>query len=107
RGHEHPQSGQQVQLAHEPACTVPGDDPFLRTGARDRLDGPGEHDEEVVAGIALAVEVLAGGHTAPGAENLEFGDLTRAQLARQRGVVDHGWLGLCMWPASSNAVLST
>jgi len=39
---------------------VAGDDPLLTLGVDDDLDGAGKDDVEIIAGVALPVEVLTG-----------------------------------------------
>ena len=45
-----------------------GDDPLLTFGLDEDLDRAGEDDVEIVAGVALAVQVLTGGHRSTNAE---------------------------------------
>jgi hypothetical protein len=58
--HEHTLTGQEIQLAEEPAGRVAGDDAFLPVGVDDDLDRARKDDVEIVARVALPVQVFTG-----------------------------------------------
>ena len=87
RRDEHAEAGQQVQLAQETASTVADDDPVLAVGVDDDVDGAGDDHEEVVGGIPLAEEVLAGGDRPSGSERLESGHLRVIERGERGGIV--------------------
>ena len=80
RRHEHPLTGQQIQLAEESAGRVAGDDAFLPVGVDDDLDGARKDDVEIVAGVALPVQVFTGRHRPANAKRLQRRQLRVVQL---------------------------
>jgi len=46
---------QEIQLTEEPAGRVAGDDAILTLGVDDDLDGAGEDDVEIVAGVTFPI----------------------------------------------------
>jgi len=61
-GDEHALTGQQIQLAQESASCVASEHPFGAVRSDDDLDDTREDDVEIVGGVALAVQILAGRH---------------------------------------------
>jgi len=55
-------TGQQIQLAQESARPVASEHAFGAVGSDDDLNDTREDDVEVVRGVALAIQVLTGGH---------------------------------------------
>src|SRR5260370_17709754 len=68
RSREHPLSGQDVQLVHEPARANGGQLPHHTGLVVDHGDGPGQDHHEVVTPISLTRQHLA----APGPERLAY-----------------------------------
>jgi hypothetical protein len=89
-GHEHALAGQQVQLAQEPSRAVACEVLLVAAGADDDVDFARQHDMEVIGGVALSVEVLAGRDQTSGAERVEGGEVRIGQLGSLGDVVSHG-----------------
>ena len=87
---EHALAGQEIQLAKEPAGSVAGDDPLLTLGVDDDLDGAGKDDVEIIAGVALPVEVLTGRDRSPNAELPQRRQFGVAELLEGIWISSHG-----------------
>lgn len=88
-GDEDAQSGKEVELPEEAAWPVVGDELLVVARAGDDVDRTGDDDEEVVSGVAFAVEVLAFGDSAAGAERVERGDLGGVEGRERCRVFSH------------------
>ena len=73
-------TGQEIQLAEEPAGQMAGDDTVLTLGVDDDLDGPGKDDVEIVAGVAFPIQVFTGRYRSANAERLQRRQLRVVQL---------------------------
>ena len=80
RRHEHTLTGQEIQLAEESAGRVAGDDAFLPVGVDDDLDGARKDDVEIVAGVALPVQIFTGRHRPANAKRRQRRQLRVVQL---------------------------
>ncbi len=86
-------TGQEIQLAEESAGRVAGDDAFLTVGVDDDLDGARKDDVEIVAGVALPVQVFTGRHRPVNAERPQRRQLCVVQLPEGLiGLSRHGSL---------------
>ena len=84
-----PLAGEEVELAEEPAGGVRGQHLFDAVEGADDVDGAGQHDEEVVGGITLGVQHVAGLDPPPAAEPGEDAQLLVVEYRRGR-VFAHG-----------------
>ena len=86
--HEHALTGQEIQLAQEPAGRVAGEDAFIPVGVDDYSDSARKDDEEIVTGVALPIEVFTGRHRPAHAERPQRRQLRVVQLPE--GIVGFG-----------------
>ena len=96
--HEHALTGQEIQLAQEPAGRVAGDDAFPPVGLDDDFDGARKGDVEIVAGVALPIEVFPSRHRPAHAKRPQRRQLRVVQLPES--IIGLSQETLPLWPLS-------